>query len=108
VTDAASVVDDSGGWGTAARRFRVSGRVQGVGYRAFAARVARALKLRGGALNLDDGRVEVVASGAVHALDRLEAALGEGPRLARVGRVDVEILAVPPSPEEIAACDVEF
>jgi acylphosphatase len=79
-----------------------------VGYRAFAARVARALKLRGGALNLDDGRVEVVASGAVHALDRLEAALGEGPRLARVGRVDVEILAVPPSPEEIAACDVEF
>lgn len=100
--------DDSGGWGAAARRFRVSGRVQGVGYRAFAARVARALKLRGGALNLDDGRVEVVASGAVHALDRLESALGEGPHLARVARVDVEILALPPSPEDLAACDVEF
>ncbi len=100
--------DDSGGWGAAARRFRVSGRVQGVGYRAFAARVARALKLRGGALNLDDGRVEIVASGAVHALERLESALGEGPRLARVSRVDVEALVAPPSPEDLAACDVEF
>ena len=73
--------DDSGGWIAAARRFRISGRVQGVGYRAFAARAGRALNLRGGARNLDDGRVEVIASGAVHALDRLEAALGEGPSL---------------------------
>jgi acylphosphatase len=103
-----STMDASHGWGAAARRFRVSGRVQGVGYRAFAARVARALNLRGGALNLDDGRVEVVASGAVHALDRLESALGEGPHLARVARVDVEILASPPSPDDLAGCDVEF
>jgi len=101
-------MDDSGGFRAAARRFRVSGRVQGVGYRAFAAHAAHALKLRGGALNLDDGRVEVVAWGAVHALDRLESALGEGPQLARVSRVDVEILVTPPSPEDIAACDVEF
>ena len=101
-------MDDSGGWGGAARRFRVSGRVQGVGYRAFAARAARALNLRGGAVNLDDGRVEVVAWGAVHALDRLESALGEGPRLARVSRVDVESLAFPPSPEDIVGSDVEF
>lgn len=101
-------MDDSGGWGAATRRFIVSGRVQGVGYRAFAARVARALKLRGGARNLEDGRVEVVASGAVHALDRLESALGEGPRLARVTRVDVERLDANPSTEDLAACDVEF
>ena len=100
--------DDSGGWVAAARRWRISGRVQGVGYRAFAARAGRALNLRGGARNLDDGRVEVIASGAVHALDRLEAALGEGPGLARVSRVDVEALAAPPSPADFGACDVEF
>ena len=100
--------DDSGGWIAAARRFRISGRVQGVGYRAFAARAGRALNLTGGARNLDDGRVEVVASGAVHALDRLEAALAEGPGLSRVSRVDVEALAAPPSPADLAACDVEF
>jgi acylphosphatase len=82
--------------------------VQGVGYRAFAARVARALKLGGGARNLDDGRVEVFASGAVHALDRLEAALGEGPHLARVTRVDVEMLDAGPTADDLAACDVEF
>jgi acylphosphatase len=100
--------DDSRGWIAAARRFRVSGRVQGVGYRAFAARAGRALNLRGGARNLDDGRVEILASGAVHALDRLEAALGEGPSLSRVSRVDVEALVAPLSPADLASCDVEF
>jgi acylphosphatase len=100
--------DDSGGWVAAARRFRISGRVQGVGYRAFAARAGRALNLRGGARNLDDGRVEVVATGAVHALDRLEAVLAEGPNLSRVGRVEVEVLGAPPSLSDLAACDVEF
>lgn len=85
-------VDESGGWNLSVRRFRVSGRVQGVGYRAFAARAARALRLTGGAANLDDGRVEVVAQGPVHALDRLEAALNEGSRFARVDAVEVEAL----------------
>ena len=61
----------------------------------------------GGATNLDDGRVEVIAQGPAHALDRLEAALGEGSRLARVDRVDVEIARRRPSPEA-AAYDVEF
>jgi acylphosphatase len=102
------VGDESGGWIAAARRFRVSGRVQGVGYRAFAARAGRALNLSGGARNLDDGRVEVLASGAVHALDRLEAALGEGPSLSRVSHVDAEVLATPLSPADLASCDVEF
>jgi acylphosphatase len=101
-------VDDSGGWVAAARRFRISGRVQGVGYRAFAARAGRALNLEGGARNLEDGRVEVIASGAIHALERLEAALGEGPSLARVHRVEAETLAAPLSRTDLAACDVEF
>jgi acylphosphatase len=108
MTDGDASMGDAEGWGPAARRFTVSGRVQGVGYRAFAARVARALKLQGGARNLDDGRVEVVASGAVHALDRLASALGEGPRFSRVTRVDVAELEACPTPEDLAACDVEF
>jgi acylphosphatase len=108
VTDAEASLDGTAGWEGAARRWTISGRVQGVGYRAFAARVARALRLRGGARNLDDGRVEVMASGAVHALDRLEAALGEGPRLSRITRVDAEVLGANPSDEDLAACDVEF
>jgi acylphosphatase len=98
-------VDESGGWSVATRRFVVTGRVQGVGYRAFAARAARALHLTGGASNLDDGGVEVVARGPVHALDRLEAALSEGSRFARVERMDVEALAGLPAH---ASWDVEF
>ncbi|HQR67193.1 MAG TPA: acylphosphatase [Thermoanaerobaculia bacterium] len=89
----------------ARRRWIVSGRVQGVGYRAFAARVGRALRLSGGAANLDDGRVLVVAEGAAHALVRLDAALGEGPRLARVDAVEAEDL---PPGAPAPALDVEF
>jgi acylphosphatase len=98
-------VDGSGGWDLIVRRFRVSGRVQGVGYRAFAARAARALRLSGGAANLDDGRVEIVAQGPAHALDRLEAALAEGSRLARVDHVEVESLEALPAD---ASWDVDF
>ena len=98
-------VDESGGWTLSVRRFVVTGRVQGVGYRAFAARVARALRLTGGASNLDDGRVEVVAQGPLHALDRLEAALSEGSRLARVDRVEVEVLPAAPAD---SSWDVDF
>ncbi len=95
----------AGGWTVERRRFVVSGRVQGVGYRAFAARVARSLRLSGGALNLEDGRVEVRAEGPVHALDRLEAALAEGPRLSRVDGVAVS----PVSPRDAdPPFDVEF
>jgi acylphosphatase len=98
-------VDESGGWGLSVRRFVVTGRVQGVGYRAFAARAARALRLTGGAANLADGRVEVVARGPGHALDRLEAALSEGSRIARVDRVEVETLESLPAD---ASWDVDF
>ncbi len=97
---------DGAGWEVVRRRYVVKGRVQGVGYRAFAARVARTLRLSGGASNLEDGRVEIVAEGPAHALERFEAALSEGPRLARVDdlRVEAEALgAAAPS-----TFDVEF
>ena len=95
----------SGGFEAEARRWLVSGRVQGVGYRAFAARTARGLGLSGGASNLSDGRVLVVAEGPAHALDRLEAALWEGPRFARVQTVETSGA----TPDEIReAFDAEF
>ena len=65
------------------------GRVQGVGYRAFAIHQARALGLDGYARNLPAGRsVEVVAEGERAALEELLARLRRGPIAARVERVD--------------------
>lgn len=68
-------------------RFIVSGRVQGVGFRAATRAQALRLTLRGIARNLADGNVEVLAIGEAAALDALEAWLWHGPSLARVDRV---------------------
>ena len=72
------------------RRYLVSGRVQGVGYRFFAQREAMRLKLTGYAENLDDGRVEVLAVGDAPALEEFERALARGPSAARVTSVVAE------------------
>lgn len=77
-------------------RFHVSGRVQGVSYRASARAQAQRLDLRGHARNLADGRVEVLAVGAPRALAALERWLWQGPLLARVAEVVREDLASPP------------
>jgi acylphosphatase len=53
----------------------VSGRVQGVGYRAWARDQMRALGLTGSATNLPDGRVEVVAEGPRATCEQLLAAM---------------------------------
>jgi acylphosphatase len=68
--------------------FRVSGMVQGVGFRWFVARHARSLGLSGYARNLPDGRVEVVVNGPERALPDLEQLLRTGPAYARVERVE--------------------
>lgn len=73
-----------------ARRFVVSGRVQGVGFRYFALEVARHEGLAGYVRNLDDGTVEAVAEGEVDAVDRFERAIRRGPALADVDEVRVE------------------
>ncbi|MDR2011844.1 MAG: acylphosphatase [Rhodanobacter sp.] len=73
-------------------RFLVSGRVQGVYFRASTRSRARTLGLSGHARNLPDGRVEVVASGAPQALAELEAWLHQGPPAARVDKVEREEL----------------
>ena len=68
-------------------RFLVSGKVQGVFFRASARNEALKLKLRGYAKNLPDGRVEVVACGDAAAVDELEQWLRQGPPAARVDDV---------------------
>ncbi len=69
------------------RRFLVTGRVQGVGFRYFVRREARRLGLNGWVRNLPDGEVEVLASGTAAALAVLEAALRRGPPMASVTNV---------------------
>jgi acylphosphatase len=69
------------------RRFRVTGRVQGVGFRRFVEVRARALGLAGWVRNLHDGSVEVIAGGDAAALDALRADLRRGPRGAEVDEV---------------------
>ncbi len=80
------------------RRCLVSGRVQGVFFRASTRQLAVALGLTGYARNLPDGRVEVLACGDAAALQTLQAWLREGPAHANVSDVQCEIadVAVPP------------
>lgn len=72
------------------RRFRISGRVQGVFFRASTRDVAVQLSLTGYAKNLADGAVEVLACGRADAIDKLAAWLQHGPRMASVYDVDSE------------------
>jgi acylphosphatase len=78
-----------------ARRYIVSGRVQGVGYRYFTEDVAMREGVSGYVRNLPDGRVEVLVEGDLDAVARVEQSLWNGPRGARVEHVDVE--SVPPT-----------
>jgi len=68
-------------------RFIITGRVQGVFFRASTREQALALGVSGHALNRADGRVEVVAAGSAQALDALHAWLRQGPPSARVEAV---------------------
>ncbi|MEJ0069867.1 MAG: acylphosphatase [Pseudomonadota bacterium] len=69
-------------------RLTIRGRVQGVGYRAWAGDAARALGLAGWVRNRTDGTVEAVASGDDGAIERFIAACGQGPGMARVTAVE--------------------
>lgn len=70
----------------------VSGKVQGVWYRASTKTEAEKLGIKGWARNLDDGRVEVLACGDKEKVMQLLEWLKHGPRLARVTEVTVELL----------------
>lgn len=71
----------------ACARFLVSGRVQGVFFRASTRECALRLGVTGHAKNLADGRVEVLAAGSEAALAELERWLHHGPPAAEVDRV---------------------
>src|SRR5277367_4523077 len=71
-----------------ARRFVVRGRVQGVGFRWFVEREAHILQIGGWVRNNPDGTVEVLAIGTRDQLAGLRSRLHEGPRAARVDRVE--------------------
>ena len=73
-----------------ARRWFVSGRVQGVGFRWFVEKTATGIGLRGWVRNEDDGRVQVYAVGTPDQLNELRAALYRGPRMAEIRGVEEE------------------
>jgi len=75
---------------SAARRFTIKGRVQGVFFRDSTRREALALGLTGHAANLPNGDVEVLACGDPDAIAKLEGWLMQGPPLSRVDSVDCE------------------
>jgi acylphosphatase len=78
-----------------AKRYLISGHVQGVGFRFFAESQAAVEGVHGYVRNLPDGRVEVLVEGDEESVTRVERALRRGPGGARVDSVVVE--AVPAS-----------
>jgi acylphosphatase len=89
-----------------AKRFYVSGMVQGVGYRYFARRAALRLGLNGYVRNLSDGRVEVYAVGPAAELEALRTDLRHGPSTATVSSVSEE--EAPLDPRFAKAFSIEF
>ena len=79
-----------------ARRYFVSGIVQGVGFRYFTQDEAERLHLSGYVSNLRDGRVEVYAIGSQENLARLRTLVERGPRGAMVQHVDEESADINP------------
>lgn len=72
------------------RRFVITGRVQGVGFRYFTHDAALREGVGGWVRNLPDGGVEAEIEGEIAAVDRVEAALRRGPSSARVDHVIVD------------------
>ncbi len=78
-----------------ARRFLISGLVQGVGFRYFVQRSSARHQVRGYVRNLDDGRVEVWAEGSEKAVNEFRLDLAAGPTYSQVSAV--EELVIEPS-----------
>jgi acylphosphatase len=78
-----------------ARKYVMSGSVQGVGYRFFAQRVAARHQVVGYVRNLADGRVEVLAEGALESVEALKHDLAVGPESSFVE--NIEELSVDPT-----------
>lgn len=71
-----------------ARKFLISGEVQGVGFRFFAQRAAARHQVVGYVRNLEDGRVESLAEGSLAAVEAFKNDLATGPAYGRVTGVE--------------------
>ena len=80
---------------TITMRLKIAGRVQGVCFRDFAVREARALGLKGWVRNRSDGSVEAVASGPDGKIKEFVGKCTRGPSAARVTHIDLERVDVP-------------
>jgi len=83
-----------------ARKFLISGTVQGVGFRYFTQRAAAKIKVGGYVKNLHDGRVEVFAMGTPQQLRELRSVLERGPRFSSVTEVREESASIDPQYDE--------
>ena len=83
-----------------ARKFLISGTVQGVGFRYFTQRAAAKIKVGGYVKNLPDGRVEVFAMGSPQQLRELRSVLERGPRFSSVTEVREENASSDPQYED--------
>ena len=75
-----------------ARKFLISGQVQGVGYRYFAQRSSAKHQIRGYVRNLEDGRVEVLVEGNAKAVEAFRQDLAAGPAYSRVAQIEELVL----------------
>ncbi len=71
-----------------ARKFLISGTVQGVGFRFFTQRIAAIHQVFGYVINLADGRVEVVAEGSYEKMESFKNDLATGPAYSRVEQIE--------------------
>ncbi len=90
--------------GVFAARLKVTGRVQGVFFRASAQEEARELGLKGWAKNLADGSVEVYAEGNKSRIEEMVEWCRQGPPSAKVERVNVDWV----EPENCASFEISF
>jgi acylphosphatase len=81
-----------------AKRLVISGRVQGVGFRAWMAEKAGALGVSGWVRNRVDGTIEALVAGDVAAVEELARLCRRGPRMAEVVSIDEEMADPPDQP----------
>ena len=79
-------------FGLVARKFLISGDVQGVGYRFFAQRAAAHHQIVGYVRNMPDGSVEALAEGPAQSVEGFKIDLATGPKYARVDQVEEQVL----------------
>lgn len=75
-----------------ARKFILSGRVQGVGFRFFAMRSAARHQVRGYVRNLEDGRVEALAEGNEKTVEDFKHDLAAGPSYSKVEHIEETVV----------------